>query len=782
MSNALSFKLCGDPKNPQIGVKVLRFTGGCETSGTCSTSGLTYTTGYTVTEYCSPGGIYPTCYTENPAWLDEEHWFQLDAVWERYTWLDDCDLWYRGGLGIITQEQYLESLAHNSVSLITIPYTSRLNIDPAKIELVNLNGRWLDEEKYRRGRLKIYINGKIFYTIEDFQEIIPRALSTDKEKQVGVPFNVSWGGGTQGLRENLTFSSCTLPNGPYQQDPECFPVNDLTGTTFNGMNTNIVIEQNFAGTFEGGISQFRMYVTPLSAPEVKHNFNILKNTFRMFNPDCPDCSTEICPPDDFTYTIGDISTTTTTTIPVTTTTTTIPVTTTTTTTNENTYTFYYTSDNTTIFANPERGLQKYSKNTNSDGTYRFINQSQITGWRIGVDKVTVIYRYVMLTEFINNGSVISDTYLSNLQTDFDRIRNAGLKVIIRPAYTVEYTSIVQPNKQTILNHITQLSSVINLNDDIIVSVQSGFIGVYGEWYYTGGSVEFGDEGAISPAQWLNRKDVVDSILSNFNSSIPTQVRYANAKREMYGNTTLNDVTAYQNTPTARVGFYNDAFLNNYGDMGTYDVSICENPFNTVDYNFIANSAQYLPMNGESNGLNSCNSGFRTTGGNAVVELNALNFSTLNRDYSLEVWGEWILQGYYDEIVRNLGYRLQLNYITLVVGETIDFTMNISNVGYGNILTPKNVYLIFKNSLGVEYPKSLTVDPRFWTSTQTISQSLVKDIPNGQYDLFLHISDINLESRPEYSIRLANSDITFNNTTGYNDLLSQVTITNSPTII
>jgi hypothetical protein len=51
----------------------------------------------------------------------------------------------------------------------------------------------------------------------------------------------------------------------------------------------------------------------------------------MFNPDCPDCSTEICPPDDFTYTIGDISTTTTTTIPVTTTTTTIPVTTTTTT-------------------------------------------------------------------------------------------------------------------------------------------------------------------------------------------------------------------------------------------------------------------------------------------------------------------------------------------------------------------------------------------------------------------------------------------------------------------
>jgi hypothetical protein len=40
---------------------------------------------------------------------------------------------------------------------------------------------------------------------------------------------------------------------------------------------------------------------------------------------------------------------------------------------------------------------------------------------------------------------------------------------------------------------------------------------------------------------------------------------------------------------------------------------------------------------------------------------------------------------------------------------------------------------------------------------------------------LHIADINLESRAEYSVRLANSDITFNNLTGYNNLLSQVTI-------
>ena len=304
LSNAISFRLCGDPKNPQIGVRMLSITGDCQTTGSCENTGVTFTTGYTIVDYCTPP-IYPRCEQENPAWLEEEHWFQVNIVWERYNWLDECDLLFRGGLDTITEKLYLESLANNTVSLVNVPYTKVDGKTAEQIEIVKLNDRWISEKKYREGRLKIYINGKIFYTIENFEELIPRALDTDKEKQVGVPFNISWGGGTQGLRENLTFSSTTLPFGPYIQDPECFPINDLTGTTFNGLKTNILIEQNFAGTFEGAISQFRMYTSPLSAPEIKHNFKILNRKFEMFNPDCPDCSTKVCEINDFTYVITD---------------------------------------------------------------------------------------------------------------------------------------------------------------------------------------------------------------------------------------------------------------------------------------------------------------------------------------------------------------------------------------------------------------------------------------------------------------------------------------------
>ena len=205
LSNNISFRLCGDPKNPGIGIRAIKFTGGCETTGTCNNSGITYTTGYTILDYCTPP-IYDYCQNINYSFIEQEHWFQLDAVWERYTWLDTCDLWYRGGLGDITKKVYLESLANNTVSLINTAHT---RVDPnatLQVDIVNLNEKWLLDEKYRKGRLKIYVNGQIFYVIEDFEEIIPRALNTDKEKQVGVPFNVSWGGGTQGLRENLTFN------------------------------------------------------------------------------------------------------------------------------------------------------------------------------------------------------------------------------------------------------------------------------------------------------------------------------------------------------------------------------------------------------------------------------------------------------------------------------------------------------------------------------------------------------------------------------------------------
>ena len=301
MSNSFSLRLSGDPANPKVCVKVLTFTGGCVTTGTCPTTGITYQTGYTITEHCSTNTIFNYCSTDNPLYLNKEHWFLVDCVWERSTYYDTCDLYYRGGLGLISDTEYVDSLSNNTILLIQPPITHEGSPPAEQVEIVNLNERWLIERSDRLGSLKIFVNGKLLFVINGFEEVIPRALNTDKEKQLGVPFNISWGGGTQGLRESTTFEECptSLTGMTYIQDPEVMPNQTLSGTSLSALTTNILIEPTFGGSFDGAISQFRMYTEPLSVPEILHNFDILKPDFKLFDFRCPDCIDDLI--NDITY-------------------------------------------------------------------------------------------------------------------------------------------------------------------------------------------------------------------------------------------------------------------------------------------------------------------------------------------------------------------------------------------------------------------------------------------------------------------------------------------------
>ncbi|MHA7057687.1 T9SS type A sorting domain-containing protein [Aquimarina sp. M1] len=432
---------------------------------------------------------------------------------------------------------------------------------------------------------------------------------------------------------------------------------------------------------------------------------------------------------------------------------------------------------TEIIANPERGLQKYSITSSNYATTPNSNNLSVTtlnNWKTSADKVTVVYRYFLLDASLN--SDINTTFLENIQTDFDNVRTAGLKIIVRFSYSnAQGTTAQQPIKSQILTHISQLSSVLNTNKDVIFSLQAGFIGTWGEWYYTN-STEFGTDGAISETQWENRKEIIDAMLAATPTEIPIQVRYAGIKTKMYGNMQLNEQTAYQNTEHARIGFYNDAFLNDYGDQGTYSVSSqCTNPVGTAEYNYIANETKYLPMTGETNGLNACDSGFRTSGSNALNELNLTNWTTINRDYYIPFWTQAINSGHYEEIVKNIGYRFVLNSSSITSNnDNFDLTLDISNVGYARPFKKRNVYLILKNMGTNEVTKVLIdTDIRTWESSVSITQNFDLGL-TGTFQLYLWMPDIetNLESNSDYSIQLANQNI-WESETGYNNLSQTV---------
>lgn len=111
------------------------------------------------------------------------------------------------------------------------------------------NGCDLVTGKPRKGRFKFYVNGFLIFVSKELDEFIPKRLDDLHEKQVGVPYNISIGGGTQGLLESMTFDG---------QDPD-----DL----------GLIMEQNFAGSFIGDIAMVNLYESPLNWCEVKELYN-----------------------------------------------------------------------------------------------------------------------------------------------------------------------------------------------------------------------------------------------------------------------------------------------------------------------------------------------------------------------------------------------------------------------------------------------------------------------------------------------------------------------------
>lgn len=95
--------------------------------------------------------------------------------------------------------------------------------------------------------LYFYVNGYLMYVTNELPKLQLRPLNDIYSKQETVPYNISLGGGTQGLCETV------LPN--YMLEPyRTYP-----------------LEKYFAGSFIGYIKEFKIYDKMLSAETMKHN-------------------------------------------------------------------------------------------------------------------------------------------------------------------------------------------------------------------------------------------------------------------------------------------------------------------------------------------------------------------------------------------------------------------------------------------------------------------------------------------------------------------------------
>ena len=411
-----------------------------------------------------------------------------------------------------------------------------------------------------------------------------------------------------------------------------------------------------------------------------------------------------------------------------------------------------------IFPNPERGFI-HTMDVHAEGAP--LNATTLSSMR--AQNVSMILRVFYLEAF--KDKAISATELSLIQGDLDIIRSAGLKVILRFAYTDDMAGTDAP-LTVVEQHLDQLKSIFETNKDVIAFVQAGFIGAWGEWHDSSNGL----------ATTENEKEVLEKLLSVLPQGIMVQVRTPVMKQQIFNSTVpVDESIAYSAENRARVGHHNDCFLSGGTDYGTYNNVVAEKQY-------ISNEALYVPTGGET-----CppTNGYDPTCAEGRNEMKLLKWTYLNLDWYPGTINAWKTSGCFDEFHTYLGYRLALASAKFpdqaAAGASLSVQINITNKGYAPVYNKKITYLVFKHKTsGQYYNVNLAADIRTCkpNATLEIKESVsLNGMPAGDYDMYLRIADnaVNLKPRLEYAVRLANTGVWTEDNGGMNNLKHTIKI-------
>ncbi|WP_248930570.1 DUF4832 domain-containing protein [Paenibacillus hamazuiensis] len=467
-------------------------------------------------------------------------------------------------------------------------------------------------------------------------------------------------------------------------------------------------------------------------------------------------------------------------------------------------TLSYTGDFATAFPNPERGYHNRYEIIDDPGVNDYASSAtSIAGFnpdmldrtfaRAKADGDTLIHSYIHLDKY-KNTDPLPQALLDNLASGLAAIRAAGLKIVLRPAYAWSDSPSVPESR--ILGHIQQLDAVIAANADVVNHLEAGYLGPWGEWHTSQYTDPFNRTEADT------RYRIIQKILSTTPASIPVVIRYPIFIKEVTELPAPSGSTALTQQDKDRIGFHNDCFLSDSADMGTYDNN------SWMGWYYVEEKKQWMYDMATASGANkmvggeTCDSAGSNdaAGVNVQREMSKLHFTEINEDYApvnLNIWkaanldasGNDPAETAFTRIKRKLGYRLRMVDATFPTsaspGAGFTFSAHLSNDGYAGIIKPRPAFLVFDNGTQ-RYDVPLSgLDPRQWVSgtvnvpPQTVA--LPANMTAGTYKLAFWLPDNapGLRSRPEYSVRLANTGM-WDAAKGYNVLSNAVTV-GTPTI-
>lgn len=427
-------------------------------------------------------------------------------------------------------------------------------------------------------------------------------------------------------------------------------------------------------------------------------------------------------------------------------------------------------------ANPERGFFRFTS-VRSSKNYNSLEADKLQTFRN--EGITLIFRNFILDGHVSD--YLPSAFLYGMEKDFSLLRQYGLKAVIRFCYTEKSTPPYgDATLDWMLKHIQQLEPVLRNNSDVILVVQAGFIGAWGEWYYTDHFAS--SPGVILPQHWEMRKQLVNALLNALPEYRQVELRTPVYKWKILDNDTIpvNLEIAYTGVPKARLGHHNDCFLASPDDVGTYQNI-------PVEKKYLERDSRFTMVTGETCGVCSPCSDCPNT----LYEMARFHWTAINLDYHPAVINGWKAQGCYPTIENKLGYRYRMISSRVQQqakpGGAFHLVLKLINEGFSNPVNPRNAYFVLKsNTNGHTFRVKVPGDLRFWPLNDTIrldiTAGLPAQMPDGTYEVFFEMPDydLSLAQNPLFSIRTANKD-TWRSASGFNSLLSEIEIVDNPSL-
>ncbi|MBO4467082.1 MAG: DUF4832 domain-containing protein [Bacteroidales bacterium] len=432
----------------------------------------------------------------------------------------------------------------------------------------------------------------------------------------------------------------------------------------------------------------------------------------------------------------------------------------------------------------ERGMMSYSK-------FTFENDEIPTVKSIPLDYTgeSLAFLLFYLTDYMNKD--LDAAALKFISDEFDKVRVANKKAIVRFAYTETYTENTQheATPTQVLKHIDQIADIITANADIIYLIQAGWLGTYGEWYYKtknhGETVDDYDDyylytvsGSAVTDLNNNHKKLLDKMLATTPAPIQIGLRTAFYKRYYLSPGAIGswtEITDWGTSSNHRLAFFNDGIRGSASDVGTFDSSTDRTMWYSQG-NWTACGGEMSYRSAEafaalSDDLKDCDEG--------IAEMRRQHLSYLHYSESNRFMVKWIGEGRMEDIKKALGYRLVLNsanftFDALTSGQSVNYTISLQNTGCAPVIYSRPFKLV------VIHDSAATVLVDDLMDIRNLSAGASATELTGSFELPFSLSvgdklalwlpdpdplDNGLDENPAYSMRFANSDVTWSD--GYN---------------